>query len=294
MKGGSKALFDAIFNRDVNKVKELIEAGANVNSRDILNRTPLTVACEIQNFEIAQLLIEKGANVDLSDYENYSPLIMASYKGNLQLVQLLIENDANVDININIRSNSTPLEYASRKGHLEIARLLLENHAEVRYALKMASFSGYLDIVKLLVEHGADVNEYTPLMSAASSGNVQIVDFLLKNGAFITDEILSSMKKFKPEVQEILNRAIREPIARELEIPRNKATNAISYNDIKNGNIVVNFHGESGQGRYYKENTYQSLNPKKNPYTRANILAKNTTRYKVKLIGGYKTKRSRK
>lgn len=66
------------------------------------------------------------------------------------------------------------------------------------------------------------------------------------------------------------------------------AKNAISYDDIAEGDELVNWnmHGdlqgkrESNFGYYYKTNSYNRLpNPKKSPTTRANISAKNPKRY---------------
>ncbi len=61
------------------------------------------------------------------------------------------------------------------------------------YALKVATplgtaiIKGELDIVKKFVEYGADVNEMsngmTPLMIAARYNRVEIINFLLENGA---------------------------------------------------------------------------------------------------------------
>jgi hypothetical protein len=56
-----------------------------------------------------------------------------------------------------------------------------------------------------------------------------------------------------------------------MRLPAN-ATNAITMNELAEGNLLVNFHNESKMGRYYKKNTYNSLPRKKNPYTRKNIL----------------------
>lgn len=42
--------------------KQLISYGANVNSVDMFNKTPLDYALEIRNFELVQLLLSELAN----------------------------------------------------------------------------------------------------------------------------------------------------------------------------------------------------------------------------------------
>ena len=53
--------------------------------------------------------------------------------------------------------------------------------------LMKAAGAGWLDICKLLVQHGADVNGHNDsgsvLMWAVSSGNEELVRFILKSGA---------------------------------------------------------------------------------------------------------------
>ncbi len=74
-------------------------------------------------------------------------------------------------------------------------------------------------------------------------------------------------------------------------LPRN-AKNAITMDPIEEGQTMVNFHGEFDQGRYYTKNTYNSINPKRNPYTRQNILPKNVIHYRAHLQGGKHRKRT--
>jgi hypothetical protein len=61
----------------------------------------------------------------------------------------------------------------------------------------------------------------------------------------------------------------------------NNPVNAITMENIENGNTLVNFHNESKQGRYYKNATFESLHRKENPYTRRAIRTENVKRYKA-------------
>ena len=56
-------------NTTASQVKDLIEAGADINFRNS-NRngqTPLMHACEYSNYEVAKILLQAGANPKLKD-----------------------------------------------------------------------------------------------------------------------------------------------------------------------------------------------------------------------------------
>ena len=62
----SRDLIEAASNGDVNKVSVLIEKGADVNAKDIVDRSALMFAACEGHVNIAKILIEKGADVNAS------------------------------------------------------------------------------------------------------------------------------------------------------------------------------------------------------------------------------------
>ena len=58
-----QGLFDAIVAADRDRVKQSIDAGVSVNSPNALGQTPLLVACQQRNLEIADLLVAAGAQM---------------------------------------------------------------------------------------------------------------------------------------------------------------------------------------------------------------------------------------
>jgi ankyrin repeat protein len=54
----------AVQDNDLDRVRELVEAGADPNLFDDLGKTPLHYACKNENFTIAEYLIEHGADVN--------------------------------------------------------------------------------------------------------------------------------------------------------------------------------------------------------------------------------------
>ena len=76
----------------------LIELGAEIDARDNLGRTPLSLAT-ISGYEaVARLLIELGAEVNFKDHIGGTPLLYAAYGGMEAVVRLLFEqNDIDIE-----------------------------------------------------------------------------------------------------------------------------------------------------------------------------------------------------
>jgi ankyrin repeat protein len=107
-----------------------------------------------------------------------------------QKIKELIENGA--DINRFYGSGMTPWYVAS----IHICNILLDNCPDM-YAgdreygvtpLWLASKYGYLDVVKYLIENGADIDQpnihgATPLSGASEYGHLDVAKYLKKKGA---------------------------------------------------------------------------------------------------------------
>ena len=81
-------------NGDADTAKELIAAGAEVNSGDSIGSTPLHYAVRNRATGIPEMLINAGANVNTPDGSGDTPLMEAAQAGNLELVRLLLKNGA--------------------------------------------------------------------------------------------------------------------------------------------------------------------------------------------------------
>lgn len=82
-------LMKASSDGDINKVKELVAKGADVNIKDSFESTPLHFALRKQNYDIAKLLIEKGADVNVKDKEGKTPLKIAIEMNNDDIANFL-------------------------------------------------------------------------------------------------------------------------------------------------------------------------------------------------------------
>ena len=89
------------------------------------------------NLERVRLLVEQGADKDKFDSNGDTPLRLASYHGHLDVVKYLVEQGASLEKD-NI--DFTPLASAACNGQLEVARYLLEQGADRDKADNAISF----------------------------------------------------------------------------------------------------------------------------------------------------------
>jgi len=136
--------------------------GGNPDPEDGLNKTPLVVATQNDDIEMAEMLIKYGAKTTIGDFHGLTPLHFAVRDGSFYMTDMLLYY--NVDLNIQDKKGDTPLMYSVWKRNYEMADLLLQSGANP-------------DI--------ADKNGFTPFMFAAQKGDTLMLRLLYNNGANI-------------------------------------------------------------------------------------------------------------
>ena len=119
-------LHEAVHQGDYDICKMLLEHNADVN-KILESRTPLNVAEEKANYQIANLLV-KERNEDKSFYKN--PLHIAVKKGDYLLCKFHLRT---INVNSVDEKKRTPLHVAMVYARDDLCKLLLENGAE-KYA----------------------------------------------------------------------------------------------------------------------------------------------------------------
>lgn len=90
----------ATVNGNLNIIRTLIEAGANVNLQDGDGKTPLVKAIECNHDDLVQFFLFAGADPQLADYENgNTPLHWALGSGSITAAQYLLRNTNKLDVN---------------------------------------------------------------------------------------------------------------------------------------------------------------------------------------------------
>lgn len=162
-----RQLVAAMQEGQMDEARELIAAGADVNSFAPGDGTPLVIAARLGDRAMVELLLERGADVNQRAPGDGNPLIMASAFGHVDIVALLVERGA--DVNGVVRGDETPLINAAWRNQLDVAQYLIDHGADVNLAviaptvdgsqrrspLSMAQRRGHEDMVRLLRAHGA-------------------------------------------------------------------------------------------------------------------------------------------
>ncbi|KAL9617005.1 MAG: hypothetical protein Q9160_008195 [Pyrenula sp. 1 TL-2023] len=79
----------------LNLVKDLINAGLDINRQDSAGNTPLHVAAGAGHIDIMKFLVESGCSVNAVNHVGWTAVHMATVKGQGRCVRLLLEQDAN-------------------------------------------------------------------------------------------------------------------------------------------------------------------------------------------------------
>jgi ankyrin repeat protein len=122
-------LFQALWDEDVDRIRDLLGKGADPNAQTGCGTRPLLIAAKKGNTEIIKMLVENGAKVDGRDKTGLTPLMSAASAGKARNVEVLIA--AAADLNAKDNKGITALMWAAMKGFPEVVEILLRNGAGV-------------------------------------------------------------------------------------------------------------------------------------------------------------------
>ncbi|TMW60460.1 hypothetical protein Poli38472_000502 [Pythium oligandrum] len=206
---GTTSLIRAAVNRLVGLVSRLVAQGENVDARDANGNTALHHVVLHGDAGTASALLEMGADPNSIGQNGWTPLIAACVEGHETLVELLLTRGAS----INYREPNyglTALHYAvSRgRGRTHIIERLVRSGASVHPSeacqstplllacsmSKAAAVYAIINTLKLMGEistvteivNAAGPGRWTPVNTSASNGNLELVKFLVANGASLT------------------------------------------------------------------------------------------------------------
>ncbi|HXP87978.1 MAG TPA: ankyrin repeat domain-containing protein [Bryobacteraceae bacterium] len=156
--GALTPLVYAVRSNDLDSVKVLLAAGADVNGVTGYGWSPLLVATQNRYYRLGAYLLDHGADVNLANKGAWTPLYLATD-------------------NRNIESGDYPV----RKGdmdHLEFIKLLLDKGANVNARMKDSTETRTVFTNQWLDENGA-----TAFLRASQSGDIVLMKLLLAHGA---------------------------------------------------------------------------------------------------------------
>ena len=87
----------AVDSNDLNKVKELLDGGADVNAKDVLGMAPLHIATQNGYKEMMELLVSHDAEINIGTRKDETPLHIAAQKNYIASVEFLLAKGAEID-----------------------------------------------------------------------------------------------------------------------------------------------------------------------------------------------------
>ena len=187
---------EAAERQDWKAVRELIEAGADVNAGQPDGATALHWAVHWNDLPAVAALIGAGSAIDAVNDLGVPPLWIALDNGSAEIGLHLIE--AGADVRARLPTGETVLMTAARNGLRAVVSRLIAGGADARLAeheagqtaLMWAAAGGHAGVVRLLAESGTGVRtrttgRSTALTFAARAGDVESTRLLLDAGSDI-------------------------------------------------------------------------------------------------------------
>ncbi|WP_020084049.1 quinoprotein dehydrogenase-associated putative ABC transporter substrate-binding protein [Hyphomicrobium zavarzinii] len=203
-------LANAVLAADEERIRFLVEKGADINKPDAQGYGALQSAARNRSDKIIPLLVSLKADVNGRDKDGFTALIHAAQRNHVPSIRVLVANGA--DIEASVDGGFGPLSLAIEDGKLLAAKALIELGANVNAAAGTDRVTPIMvtasqlavgeaakeierrqglrstDIATALIERGANVNAVnaqgvSALMIAAARGNIPMIGLLLEAGA---------------------------------------------------------------------------------------------------------------
>lgn len=189
-RNGDYALHIAVRHGKNAVIDALLAAGADIEGKNNSGYTPLAVAASSGGrIDTLRRLIAANADVNAELHGGSTALSMASARSSGVAVDILLAAKADPD-------RDKPLLNAVRYGRTDIIKKLIEAGAKTDLQdsdghglLHLAAQQGAEETARLLLEKGLEIDErdrqhgYTPLQWAVYYNRMQMVEFLLEQGA---------------------------------------------------------------------------------------------------------------
>ena len=187
----------AVSERNIDCVKSLIAAGANVDDVDLSGYTPLHRAVESNWIDCIKLLLAHKANPNITNQAGDTPMHLAVRKHLSDCIEFLATGEGKKSLAIYNKAGHAPLHLAVQVGHtLCSVKCLIAAGADLnmrnkegKCLLHFAVESGRIGMVRLVMEDlgQADLHVFShqgesPLHSAVNTGKLDMLRFVMEHG----------------------------------------------------------------------------------------------------------------
>ncbi|MFH1983182.1 MAG: ankyrin repeat domain-containing protein [Pseudomonadota bacterium] len=195
-------LFESAKSGNDERIRELLNTGANIDAKTRNGFTPLMVAVDAGHYSTSELLLKEGADVhfmdsfetDLDEGAWPSAVSLAARRRDHELLGLLLSHGADVNQRSGVDGDS-PLTVAVDLRDPELVRFCLDKGADInieRYSGETPLMTTIIEkdpvFTEFLIESGADVNYrnitgLTALEVAKELGLSEMAEILIGAGA---------------------------------------------------------------------------------------------------------------
>ncbi|KAL1411477.1 hypothetical protein Q8F55_002438 [Vanrija albida] len=195
MSSANAQLLKAAASGSVDEIARALSAGADVETRDSSQRTPLLLASLGDHVGAAKALVAAGADPNAQDTILQSAWLVTGVTGSVPMLEVLLTANPKPDLTLRNRYGGVSVIPASERGHVDYVRRVVTTGINVNHvnnlgwtALLEAVILGdgsdkYAQIVRILLEAGAktsigDNDGVTALQHARTKGQGRIVEIL--------------------------------------------------------------------------------------------------------------------
>ena len=175
-------LLTAIKNNNLSVVQKLLQNGANIESKGDYGKTPLMLAAENGDIAMMKLLLQNNVNVEAQDEGGDTALVYAARGFDIEVVKTLLEKVSDV------HDQEQALLAASENGPVGVLDVSSDSRLNKADPHEQLKEMPEVAIVRLLLDRNINIETRdsdgdTPLIFAASHGQIEIVQLLLDRGA---------------------------------------------------------------------------------------------------------------
>ena len=194
---GNTKLMIAVQLEDLKLINGLIFNGADVNSRNERQETPMHLAAKYNNgVEVLKILQENGADLNAKDIVGETPTDKAILYNNVTAFKYLMKQGIDFN-NVNNYGDTAVHHAVCNKGEkgIQILKFLAKHGVELNIQnnwgatpVHLAAFHNNVKALKYLLKHGLDLNARTnegtnALHHAVLEHNVEAMRYLVEKGA---------------------------------------------------------------------------------------------------------------
>lgn len=233
----------------------------NGDENEFVHQSAIMLAAIYNLPNVLKILIKKDTPLDAQSDAGYTAVRYAVAADAFDALKLLLRHKANADIPDTL--GRTPLFSAVSRLVMPSAKILLKHDADPTRRDK----NGVSVIQAVGEDSSGDPNKRNEILN------------LLCKGYKVEDDLCDIVKVVNEGERKLPREVIRNERTGETE----PIANAITYNNIHNGDEMANFDNEATSGHYYKWSTYERYirnRNGKNPRTRGRV--KTVRKYRAK------------